>query len=120
MGDATHATTPWQGSGGGMTIEDALILSTALGRATSQKEACAALKVYDEVRRPRTQRIVESSRGTGLILAGRGEATGLDLERLRGNVLSRWDFIIDFDIEKHRDDAVEKLDKELKQISASG
>lgn len=114
MGDAAHATTPWQGSGGGMTIEDALILSSVLGRATSQKEACTALKVYDEVRRPRTQRIVESSRGTGLILAGRGEGMGLDLERLRGNVLSRWDFIIDFDNKKHRDEALEKLEKELK------
>lgn len=117
MGDAAHATTPWQGSGGGMTIEDALVLSAVLGRATSPKEACIALWVYDEVRRPRTQRIVESSRGTGLILAGRGEATGLDLDRLRGNVLSRWDFIIDFDNEKHRDDAVEKFNKKLERAA---
>ncbi|KAG6359573.1 hypothetical protein INS49_013094 [Diaporthe citri] len=119
MGDAAHATTPWQGSGGGMTIEDALILSSVLGRATSQKEACMALRVYDEVRRPRTQRIVESSRGTGLILAGRGEGMGLDLKRLTGNVLSRWDFIIDFDNKKHRDEALEKLEREPKQDSGS-
>ncbi|KAF3762120.1 FAD/NAD(P)-binding domain-containing protein [Cryphonectria parasitica EP155] len=120
MGDAAHATSPWQGSGGGMTIEDALILATVLGRATSQREACAALEIYDEVRRPRTQRIVESSRRTGLILAGRDEAIGLDLDRLRGNVLSRWDFIVDFDIEKHRDNAVDKSNKKLEQIASSG
>lgn len=100
-----------------MTIEDALVLSAVLGWATSPKEACIALGVYDEVRRPRTQRIVESSRDTGLILAGRGEATGLDLERLRGNVLSRWDFIIDFDNEKLRDDAVEKFNKKLERAA---
>lgn len=39
---------------------------------------------------------------------------GLDLERLRGKVLSRWDFIVDFDKKKHRDEALEKLEKELK------
>lgn len=38
---------------------------------------------------------------------------GLDLERLRGNVLSRWELIIDFDNKKHRDEALEKLAKEL-------
>lgn len=53
------------GSGGGMSIEDSLILSTSLHRAKTPVETIAALKVYDQVRRPRTQRIVESSRATG-------------------------------------------------------
>ena len=70
MGDAAHATTPWQGSGGGVSIEDSLILSTLLGRIKTTAEARIALKIYDQVRRPRTQRIVESSRGTGWIVAG--------------------------------------------------
>ncbi|TVY14007.1 6-methylsalicylic acid decarboxylase atA [Lachnellula arida] len=114
MGDAAHATTPWQGSGGGMSIEDSHILSTLLGRAKTPAEALAALKVYDQVRRPRTQRIVESSRATGLIVAGLGEQTKLDIGKLRENVLPRWDFIIDFDNEKHRDEAVEMMERELK------
>ncbi|OJD21970.1 hypothetical protein ACJ73_06689 [Blastomyces percursus] len=33
MGDAAHATTPFQGSGCGMSFEDALILYTLLGRS---------------------------------------------------------------------------------------
>ncbi|KAI1772912.1 FAD/NAD(P)-binding domain-containing protein [Hypoxylon cercidicola] len=115
MGDAAHATTPWQGSGGGMSIEDSLILSALLGRAKSPTEALTALKVYDHVRRPRTQRIVESSRVTGLILAGRGEETGLDLGMLREKLVPRWDFIADFDNEKHRDEAVELMERELKK-----
>jgi salicylate hydroxylase len=70
--------------------------------------------VYDHVRRPRTQRIVESSRETGLIVSGLKEETGLSLEKLSEELLPRWDFIIDFDIEKHRDEAVEMMERELK------
>ncbi|KAI1097693.1 FAD/NAD(P)-binding domain-containing protein [Jackrogersella minutella] len=114
IGDAAHATTPWQGSGGGMSIEDSLILSTLLGHAKTPAEGLTALKIYDHIRRPRTQRIVESSRLTGLMLTGRGEEIGLDLEKLREKLLPRWDFILDFDNEKHRNDAVEMMEKELK------
>lgn len=113
MGDAAHSTTPWQGSGGGMTIEDSLILSTLLGRAFSRTEAVIALRIYDQLRRPRTQRIVESSRETGTILAGRGVETGLDLEKLREKLLPRWNFIIDFDNEKYRDEALRLMDEEI-------
>ncbi|KAI1082683.1 hypothetical protein F5B20DRAFT_480052 [Whalleya microplaca] len=111
IGDAAHATTPWQSSGGGMSIEDSLILSTLLGRATSPTEALAALKAYDQVRRPRTQRIVDSSRDTGIILTGR-EQTGLELKK-SGTLLKRWDFILDIDMEKHRDEAIEVMEAEL-------
>ncbi|PYI19484.1 salicylate hydroxylase [Aspergillus japonicus CBS 114.51] len=114
MGDAAHATTPWQGSGAGMSIEDSLILSTLLGRAHTAAEARTALQAYDQVRRPRTQRIVESSRATGLVLCGLGEETRLDLRSLRWSLLPRWDFIVDFDNEKHRDEAVELMERVLK------
>jgi salicylate hydroxylase len=114
MGDAAHATTPWQGSGGGMSIEDSLILSTLLGRAKSPAEARTALKVYDEVHRPRTQRIVESSRGTGLIVAGLGEETKTDYGKLKEKLLPRWDFIVDFDNENHRGEALRLFEKLLK------
>lgn len=109
-GDAAHSTTPWMGSGGGMSIEDSLILSTLLGRAKTPKEAMASLRVYDQVRRPRTQRIVESSRATGDMLIGVHE---LEPE-ISKSFMSRWDFIIDIDMEKHRDDALEMMENELK------
>ncbi|KAH9884877.1 salicylate hydroxylase [Xylariomycetidae sp. FL2044] len=109
MGDAAHATTPWQGAGGGTSIEDSLILSTLLGMAKNKAEALVALRVYDRVRRPRTQRIVESSRQTGIIMTGKGEETKLDLGELKKKLLPRWDFIINFDNEKHRDEAKELM-----------
>ncbi|OJD19242.1 hypothetical protein AJ78_00772 [Emergomyces pasteurianus Ep9510] len=113
MGDAAHATTPWQGSGCSMSFEDSLILSTLLGRSKTPAEALVALRVYDQVRRPRTQQIVESSRGTGFIMTGKGEKTGLDLEKLKQEILPRWDFILDFDNAKARDGAIEMMDAEL-------
>lgn len=65
MGDAAHCTTPWMAAGGGMSMEDSLILSTLLGRAKTMPEAEVALKAYSEIRLPRTQRIVDASRLTG-------------------------------------------------------
>ncbi|RYP05822.1 hypothetical protein DL764_003533 [Monosporascus ibericus] len=111
MGDAAHATTPWQGSGGGMSIEDSLILSALLGSAKNPTEALTALKVYDQVRRPQTQRIVESSRVTGAILTGSGEAT-FNLKTSE-KLLRRWDFILDIDMRKHYNEAVEMMEREL-------
>lgn len=111
IGDAAHATTPWQRSGCGMSIEDTLVLSTLLGRSKTIEEAIVALRVYDQVRRPRTQRIVESSRGTGVIMTGRGDETGLDLAKLKEKVLPRWDFILDFDNAKALDEAIKIMDR---------
>lgn len=115
MGDAAHATTPWQGSGAGMSVEDSLILSTLLGLAKTPAEAIAALRVYDQVRRPRTQKIVQSSRGTGDIMTGKGPEIGLDLAKLKEKLLPRWDFIINFDNEKHAEEAKQLLAKELEE-----
>ncbi|KAG8163608.1 hypothetical protein KVR01_006905 [Diaporthe batatas] len=106
MGDAAHATTPWQGSGAGMAIEDSLILSTLLGHAETVAQALLALRVYDQVRRPRTQQVVESSRGTGMMRTGLDNEVGLDVMKFRQRLLSRWDFIIDFDSKQHCTDAL--------------
>ncbi|KAI0388968.1 hypothetical protein F5Y17DRAFT_450934 [Xylariaceae sp. FL0594] len=117
MGDAAHATTPWQGSGAGISIEDALVLSSLLAHAKDRDDALVALQAYDEVRRPRTQRVVESSRATGALLTG---AKVLDAETAK-NFMSRWDFIIDLDVKEHRDEALRLMDAKLAaQGSVSG
>lgn len=113
MGDAAHATTPCQGSGAGMAIEDSLVLSTLLGRAETAAQSSLALEVYDQVRRPRTQRIVESSRGTGRMRTGLDEEVGLDLLKFRQRLISRWDFIIDFDNKQHCADALAHMERLL-------
>lgn len=94
-----------------MAIEDSLILSSLLGHAKTINQARLALEVYDSVRRDRTQRVVESSRDTGMIRTGRSKEFGLDLQTFREKLLSRWDFIIDFDNKQHRDEALEMMDR---------
>lgn len=102
-----------------MSIEDAMILSALLEKAKTPREAEVALKVYDQVRRPRTQSIVQSSRGTGLIMTGR-DGNGLSAQMLKEKLSSRWDFIHQFDLKKHRDDALEKFEVELASHSSKG
>jgi salicylate hydroxylase len=108
MGDAAHATSPWQGAGLGQAFEDAMILATLLGRVSSPRELDAAFKAYDAVRRPRGQQVVDSSRGTGEIICGQKEDVGLDPDKLRGSLFSRWAFL-DIDPTTHKQDALNKL-----------
>lgn len=93
-----------------MSVEDSLVLSTLLGRAQTVAHAIVALEVYDTVRRERTQKIVESSRETGIIMTGKGKKTGLSLKSLREELPQRWDFIINFDIRKHCEEAIELME----------
>ena len=114
IGDAAHATTPWMSSGVGMSIEDSLILSTLLGSVNSSAEARIALEVYDELRRPRTLRVVETSHGTGLI--GTGTKADFDLydsKQMKDHLSSRWEFIRHFDLTEHRDQALKSLEAKL-------
>lgn len=99
-----------------MSIEDALVLSTLLGNAQTVAHALIALKVYDTARRERTQRIVESSRETGVIMTGKGKVTGLNLKVLKEELPQRWDFIINFDNKKHCDEAVELMKSLTKDV----
>lgn len=100
-----------------MCVEDTLVLSRLLGRARSPQEALTALKVYGEIRLPRTQRIVKSSFETGKILTGAGEGIGLETANLKTALEPRWDFIIDLDVEGHVDEAIKAMDAELKMTN---
>ena len=50
MGDAAHATTPYQGQGAGKAIEDALVPETLLGRLHDSKYIPNTFVSYDQVR----------------------------------------------------------------------
>lgn len=99
--------TPWQGSGAAQAIEDAAVLGALLSKVTSPEQIAAAFKAYDEVRRPRSQRIVESSSGTGRIMTGLEKEIGTDPEKIGAALAPRWNFIYGFDIGKHQEEAVE-------------
>ena len=51
IGDVAHASTPHQGSGRGMAMEDAFILANLVGQIQENDEIPAVLKVYDQITR---------------------------------------------------------------------
>ncbi|KAF2661102.1 mannitol 1-phosphate dehydrogenase [Lophiostoma macrostomum CBS 122681] len=68
LGDAAHAATPHMGAGAGMAIEDAYILSNLIGFAKVSNSMERIFKAYDAVRRPRTQKLVEYSKISGMAI----------------------------------------------------
>ncbi|KAI0750640.1 FAD/NAD(P)-binding domain-containing protein [Daedaleopsis nitida] len=62
LGDAAHSMMPSQGAGAGQGFEDVYILAQFLSRADITKaNAATALKVYDEIRRPFSQKVAALS-----------------------------------------------------------
>lgn len=117
VGDAAHATTPWQGAGAGMAFEDAVLLARLLGRVGARAHVGAALETFTESRLARCAAVVESSHGTGWILCGRryseGEeiAPGADLEpgRVGAALGGRWNLILAYRLDAACEEAVEKF-----------
>jgi salicylate hydroxylase len=107
VGDAAHASTPHQGAGAGMCIEDAYILSELLSHCHSNVDFERAIHAYDAVRRPRSQKLVKTSEEAGMLWEFEMEGVGDDLEALKQNALERmkwiWDHDILEDLEKARE-----------------
>lgn len=112
-GDAAHAMTPWQCSGAATALEDAVILGALFEQIRSPGEVEQVLKTYDAVRRPRSQRIADSSRQTGRILSGIADNVGLDPMKMHAALADRWSFIHDFDLDGHVESAKASLKDEL-------
>lgn len=113
MGDAAHATTPYQGQGAGQAIEDALVLETLLGRVHDPKYIPNAFAAYDQVRRPRSQRVVKTSREAGLLFGMLAEGVGTDLQKMRERLETRMHWIWNRDLGKQNADAVALFEESL-------
>jgi salicylate hydroxylase len=98
VGDAAHATTPHQGAGAGMCIEDVYIISELLSQCQSKLEIAKAFFSYDAIRRPRSQKLVKTSREAGMLWEFEGEGVGDDLAALKQNAVKRMDWIWDHEI----------------------
>lgn len=113
VGDAAHASTPFQGVGACMGVEDALVVCEVLdvardrigrdepgqidGRKTSPIEK--ALQVYSRERMSRSQWVVRSSREMGQMYQWRYGPTGRDVERSRTKLERASRRIWDYDVE---------------------
>ncbi|KAF2466523.1 FAD/NAD(P)-binding domain-containing protein [Lindgomyces ingoldianus] len=104
LGDAAHATTPHQGAGAGMCIEDAYILSNLMKEASVVEDLHKVFEAYDQVRRPRTQRLVETSKEAGMLYDF--ELEGDDLDKVEANMLERMRWIWDVDLPGELEKAV--------------
>lgn len=79
-----------------------MVLDALLASTHSPADIDSAFQAYDEVRRPRTRRIVESSRVTGLVMCGED---GLDVGTLRAALGTRWEFIYGLGMGGHKGEA---------------
>lgn len=111
LGDAAHASTPHQGAGAGQAIEDAHVLSELLGdsRVKSAEDAVAAFKAYDETRRPRSQRVVTSSKENAYLLCLCMDGVGDDEAKLRDTFQQRLHWLWNLDVQGQAEQARAKM-----------
>ena len=111
IGDAAHASTPHQGAGAGSAFEDSLILSRLLADNSVQNagDIEKAFEAYDSIRRPRTLRVVNTSRDNGATCMMRGENIGTNVEAIKQDLETRFDWIWYKDLEGHVDQALTEL-----------
>ncbi|CAG8976049.1 hypothetical protein HYALB_00010331 [Hymenoscyphus albidus] len=110
LGDAAHASTPHQGAGAGQAVEDAFILSRLIGKISSADEIEKAFKAYDAIRRPRSQKVVETSRDAAAVYEFEDDSLGTDLEKVRATLEIRYKWIWDEDMNEHLRQAMELMD----------
>ncbi|KZM22605.1 Salicylate 1-monooxygenase [Ascochyta rabiei] len=103
LGDAAHATTPHQGAGAGMCIEDSYILANLINEVNDVGDLERAFKAFDQVRRERTQKNVTTSKEAGMLYDF--ELHGDDLDKIEESYLSRMQWIWEIDLEDQLEEA---------------
>ncbi|KAH7378750.1 mannitol 1-phosphate dehydrogenase [Pyrenochaeta sp. MPI-SDFR-AT-0127] len=103
LGDAAHATTPHQGAGAGMCIEDSFILANLIKEANGVDDVERAFRVFDQVRRERSQKNVTTSYEAGQLYDF--ELHGDDLDKIEESFLSRMGWIWNVDLEQQLQEA---------------
>lgn len=115
LGDIAHASGPHQGAGAGQALEDALILTHALGKlhtalppsilntaSPNRTRAIeAAFQAYDGIRRPRAQKQVITARECGEIYNLKDPKTGreLSIEEALVDLNGRFEWLWKHDLE---------------------
>ncbi|KAL6720002.1 hypothetical protein ACLMJK_001923 [Lecanora helva] len=106
MGDAAHAMTPFQGQGAGQAMEDALVLVALLSKVTDPKQIPHAFAAFDLVRRPRTQKVMETSLEAGYLQGMMQEGVGDDIEKVRELMSTRMHWIWNRDLDAQNEEAI--------------
>ena len=114
MGDAAHASTPFQGQGAGQAIEDAFVLESLFANVESVDQIPLAFAAYDRIRRPRSQKVTLTSREAGELVALRLPSVLDDPEKLKKDIEWRMDWMWHRDVALEKDQALE-IFKTLKE-----
>lgn len=116
LGDSAHASTPHQGAGAGQAIEDAYVLTSLLGQCSSAAELEQAFHAYDVVRRPRSQKVVTTSRRVGRVYEFEDEELGEDLEKTGRALEKMYDWIWQEDLVAQLERAKEVMNGEKLEL----
>ena len=108
-GDAAHASTPHQGAGAGMALEDSYVLAALLAEIEDARELEETFKAFDTIRRGRTQRLVTTSRECGRLFDCEGTGIEEDREAWRRDLMERHKWIWDNDLEVDLREGVKML-----------
>lgn len=120
-GDAAHATGPHLGAGGGMGIEDALVLASLLEGVDQRVRRSGgvgqgalverALEVYNEVRYERTQDVVQSTRKACDLFHWKDPEVRKSPEKFGKEITERFYKVWNYDLEGMVKGALVKLDE---------
>jgi salicylate hydroxylase len=118
LGDAAHASTPHQGAGAGQAIDDVHVLVELLADPSviTPQHVQAAFHAYDAIRRPRSQRVVTTSKENAEILCLSYEGIGDDPEKLKNTWQERFQWLWDVDLHEQVENARQVM---LEQINIS-
>lgn len=111
LGDCAHASTPHQGAGAGMALEDAAVMSMLLAQLDKPDRNLLVkiFEAYDTARRQRTQKLVTTSRAAGLLYDFEHEGVGDEVEKFAENAYNRFAWIWDFEVEDSCKEAIQRI-----------
>jgi len=113
MDDAAHSVLSYRGGNVLVALEEALILSTLLSRATSKAAIPAALRAYDQVCRPRAEEAAFHTREFKRTTIGKNPEIGLNPLLLAPRLQYHWQFLGETNIEAQQATAAQLMEQAL-------
>ncbi|KAK1707744.1 uncharacterized protein BDZ83DRAFT_657671 [Colletotrichum acutatum] len=107
--DAAHGTLPHSGNGAAQAIEDCSVLTGIFLRLTSLDEVEAVFKAYDQVRIPRSQKIVEITRSYGRLYSR--DPHEIVLDEMKAKMREGGMYINGVDMEAQIESAVDAFER---------
>jgi len=115
MGDAAHASTPFQGQEAGQAIEDSLTLTDLFAHVKRVEDVPLALAAFDQVRRTRGNKNVTESRKMGKTFSLL-DPDHTDVREIADGFPARTNWLWERDMEEQSDDAVKLFERYMNEL----